>query len=179
MGFKSPEIDFYKKRIDTLADKLTSFKKDSHSAIYLQKLLNVTIYVEATRFLEASVKHIVHNCCHFRGDDSKKLNKLESSLKKFNNPEFSNIKDIFKKQLNFDIISGKTKLLYTDTDITFLNQIVMNRHRNVHASLDSSEWHNQNTKDLDNFIVEYDGMVNILTYLESITYNSSNKNFED
>ena len=172
MPMHSPDIETFKQNLDAAINSIKQHKTDSHSAIKIQAMLNVTIYVMATRFLEGSVKHIVYNCCKMKGYTSSQLSTLEQNLKGFNNPEFSNIRDIFLNELNFDIIDGKNNGQYSQSDITFLNQIVQNRHRNVHASSDSTEWYNQNKKDLSNFLQEYPGMVNIIEYLSSLTFTS-------
>ncbi len=80
--------------------------------------------------------------------------------------------------MGFDLLSGKgTK--YKERDISFLNEIVRNRHKNVHASSDSNEWYNQNKKDLSNYEQEYKGLLKILEYLDSITYDLERGQFTD
>lgn len=182
MPIESPDIETFKKNLDATVEAVKKHKADSHSAIKIQSLLNVTVYVMATRFLEGSIKHIVLNCCKIKGHNS--IENVENSLKNFNNPEFANIRELFIKQLNYDI-SKDLNIEYKQSDITFLNQIVQNRHRNVHASFDSSEWYNQNKKDISNFLQEYDGMISIIEYLTTLKFrqgstvlkkNTSNKN---
>ena len=77
--------------------------------------------------------------------------------------------------LNYDIIIGKTLGHYKDRDITFLNEIVNNRHKNVHATEDSRMWYNSNMKNIDDFKKEFAGLLNILLFLDSITWDSYNK----
>ncbi len=179
MDFNSPDITTFKQNLDSCIDAVQKHKLESHSAIKIQSLLNVIVYVMATRFLEASVKHILYNCCVMRGDTQPALESTVIALKNFNNPEFVNIKELFTHHLNFNIISGKTKSIYQERDITFLNEIVNNRHRNVHASNDSNDWYNQNKKDLTNFQQEYIGLLNILKYLDSIIYDDKTNSFKD
>lgn len=172
MPILSPDIEIFKQNLDVFISAVQNHKTDSHPAIKIQSMLNVTIYVMATRFLEGLVKHLVYNYCKMKGYNSKQLADLETNLKGFNNPDFSKIRCLFLKELSFDILEGKKKGNYSDSDITFLNQIVENRHRNVHASSDSSEWYNQNKKDIDNFLHEYSGMIKILEYLSSLVFSA-------
>jgi hypothetical protein len=174
MPIESPDIETFKQNLDVTIAAIQKHKADSHSAIKIQSMLNVTVYVIATRFLEGSIKHIVLNCCKMKGYNSTQLSTLENTLKGFNNPEFSNIRDLLNNELGFDIIQGLNNGDYTQSDITFLNQIVQNRHRNVHASSDSSEWYNQNKKDIDNFLQEYPGMINIIEYLSNLLFQPGN-----
>jgi hypothetical protein len=176
MSFESPDIEVFKQNLDTTIVAIQKHRTDSHSAIKIQSLLNVTVYVMATRFLEASVKHIVLNCCKIKGYSQAQLAQLEQTLKKFNNPEFSNIKALFDSELGYDITDGLRNGQISGTDVTFLNQIVQNRHRNVHATPDSSEWYNQNQKDLSNFMQEYPGLLKIVEYLDSIVFTNSGSN---
>lgn len=143
-----------------------------------QRLKYITIYVLATRFLEGSVKQIIYNCCIMRGDTPVQLTALDSELKKFNNPEYSNIHDEVLKHLNFNITGGFNNGSFTSKDISFLNEIVRNRHRNVHASYDSSTWYSKNLKDITNdFQKEYIGLLNILSYLDRICWDGQNGKF--
>lgn len=174
MPIESPDIETFKKNLDATIEAVKKHKTDSHSAIKIQSLLNVIVYVMATRFLEGSIKHIVLNCCKIRGHNSTEITNTENNLKKFNNPEFANIQKLFIKELNYDIIKD-INIEYKQSDITFLNQIVQNRHRNVHASIDSSEWYNQNKKDIFNFLQEYMGMINIVEYLTTLEFQQGNK----
>lgn len=180
MPFNSPDIETFRVDLDNNIASVQKLKTDSHAAIKIQSLLNITVYVLATRFLEGSVKHIIYNCCIMRGDTQPQLSALDAELKKFNNPDYKNIKDEIQMRLSFDISTGKTSGRYTDTDITLLNEIVNNRHRNVHASPDSSEWYGKNIKDITNdFQKEYFGLLNILTYLDSIKYDCATGAFKD
>jgi hypothetical protein len=173
MPIESPDIEIFRQNLEVAIKAVQKHKADSHSAIKIQSMLNVTIYVMATRFLEGSIKHIVYNCCKMKGYPSDKLIKLEQELKGFNNPEFSNIKDLFQDKLGYDITLGLKNGDIKPSDITFLNQIVQNRHRNVHASTDSNEWYNQNKKDIDNFLQEYPGLLSVIEYLSSIVFTPS------
>jgi hypothetical protein len=180
MAFNSPDIETFRTELDSNIAAVLRLKTDSHATIKIQSLLNITIYVAATRFLEASAKHIIYNCCIMRGDNQAQLTILDSKLKKFNNPEFTNIKDEIQTHLGFDIIQGVTNGRYTNTDISFLNEIVRNRHRNVHATYASSDWYNTNIKDISNdFQKEYIGLINILTYLDSLYFDTGTSTFRD
>jgi len=178
MTFNSPDITTAKQHLESCIDAVRKHKLESHSAIKIQSLLNVTIYVMATRFFEGSVKLIISNCYVMQGD-TQNLPELVDELKGFKNPQFVKTKELFVSKLNFDIISGKNKKKYNERDITFLNEIVINRHKNVHASSDSNEWYNQNKKDISNFQQEFEGMINILKYLDSIFYDATTNTFKD
>jgi hypothetical protein len=173
MPIESPDIEAFRQYFEVAIEAAQKHKADSHAAIKTQSMLNVTIYVMATRFLEGSVKHIVYNCCKMMGYSSPQLIKLEQELKSFNNPEFSNIKDLFQDKLGYDITQGLINGDFKQSDITFLNQIVQNRHRNVHASPDSTEWYNQNKKDINNFLQEYPGLLSVIEYLSTIVFTPS------
>lgn len=178
MPFNSPDIETFKSDLDNNIAAVLKLKTDSHATIKIQSLLNITIYVLATRFLEGSIKHIIYNCCIMRGDNSSQLNILDSELKKFNNPEFTLIKDEIQKHLQFDITEGLANNKYSNSDISFLNEIVRNRHRNVHSNQDPSSWYSKNLKDItSDFQKEYVGLLNILTYLDSLTWDSSTNQF--
>jgi hypothetical protein len=177
MAFESPDLDTFKHHLETIIDAINKHKAESHAAIKIQSLLNMTAYVLATRFIEGSVKHIVYNCCVMRKDNQVALNELESELKRFNNPEFSNIVTLFETRLNFKIIQGMGTH-YVQRDVTLLNQIVNNRHKNVHASYDSTEWYNQNKKDIADFMQEYPSLIKIVEFLDHIAYNSTTSSFE-
>ena len=177
MAFESPDIETFKHHLDATIDAITKHKLESHAAIKIQALLNMTAYVLATRFIEGSVKHIIYNCCVMRGDTLQQLETLTAELKGFNNPEFANIVSLFSNQLNFNIIQGKG-VHYLDRDLTFLNEIVRNRHKNVHASSDPAQWYNQNTKDIANFTQEYPSIIKIIEYLNLIVYNTQTNVFE-
>lgn len=179
MSYNSPDIDTFKADLDNNITAIQKLKTDSHATIKIQSLLNITVYVLATRFLEGSIKHIIYNCCVMRGDNQLSLSSLDIELKKFNNPEYKNIKELFMSHLDFDVHQGILSNRFTDTDITLVNEIVRNRHKNVHASFDSSEWYNTNLKDItNNFLREYEGLLNILTYLDCIKYDQNSRNFK-
>lgn len=177
MTFNSPDIETFKNNLENSIEAVKRHKLDSHSAIKIQSLLNLTVYVMATRFLEASVKHIVYNCCIMRGDSRPQLESLVVELKSFNNPKYSNIKEIFQNKLSLDITMGIREGFYGHSDITGLDQIVNNRHRNVHASTDSAEWYNSNTKDIEDFNKEYIGLLNILKFLDSLVFDTTTRAF--
>jgi hypothetical protein len=177
MAFDCPDIETFRTDLDNNITAVRKLKTDSHATIKIQSLLNITVYVSATRFLEGSVKHIVYNCCVMRGDTLEQLNTLESELKKFNNPEFTNILNLFATHLNFDINQGLHDNWFQARDISLLNEIVKNRHRNVHATHDSADWYNRNLKDLSDFDKEYVGLQNILSYLDLINWDSNTNSF--
>ena len=177
MPFNSPDLDTFKAELDGNISAIEKLKTDSHATIKIQSLLNLTAYVLATRFLEGSVKHIIYNCCKIRGDSDVQLEALIIDLKGFNNPEFSLTRDKILAKISFDISSGQTAGKFSFSDISFVNEIVKNRHRNVHASPEPSEWYNKNLKDLTDFRKEYVGLINIVTYLDSIVYDSASAVF--
>ncbi len=177
MAFDCPDIETFRTDLDNNIAAVRKLKTDSHATIKIQSLLNITVYVSATRFLEGSVKHIIHNCCVMRGDNNGQLNILESELKRFNNPEFTNIQNLFTTHLNFDINTGLHDNWFKARDISLLNEIVKNRHRNVHATHDSSAWYNRNLKDLSDFAKEYIGLQNILSYIDLITWDAITNQF--
>lgn len=177
MCFNSPEIYTFKTHLDSCIQSAERHEPTTHTAIKIQSLLDITIYVLATRFIEASVKHCVYNCSLMRGASEQELNQLVSRLKGFNNPEFSNIKDMVEQELGYNILNDKD-IHYTDRDISFLNEICRNRHRNVHASHDPREWYNANRKSIADFKKEYEGLLKITLYLESLSFNQQNNAFE-
>lgn len=180
MAFNCTDIETFKSDLDNNIIVAQNLKKDSHATIKIQSLLNITIYALATRFLEGSVKLIIYNCAIMREDNVAQLTILETELKKINNPEYSNIRNEFIKHLNFDIVLGFNMNRFTATDISLLNEIVKNRHRNVHASHDPADWYSKNLKDIiSDFPKEYPGLINILSYLDSITYDNSTNSFKD
>ena len=180
MPFHCADIETFKTELDNNLSVVQNLKKDSHASIKIQSLLNITIYALATRFLEGSIKIIIYNCAIMRGDNPAQLNNLESELKRINNPEYSNIRSAFLTHLSFDIVQVFNSNRFTQTDITFLNEIVQNRHRNVHASHEPSEWYSKNLKDVINdFPKEYPGLLNILIYLDSIRFDSATNTFVD
>lgn len=172
MSLNCADINTFRSELENNLTVAQNLKKDSHASIKIQSLLNITIYVLATRFLEGSVKVLIYNCAIMRGDSAADLLLLEAELKKINNPEFTNIREEVLKHLNFDILEGKLTGKYSEKDISFLNEIVRNRHRNVHASHDPADWYNKNLKDIINdFPKEYVGLLNILTYLDNLKYD--------
>lgn len=180
MPFNCTDIETFKAELDNNILVAQNLKKDSHASIKIQSLLNITIYALATRFLEGSIKLIIYNCAIMRGDTPVQLTALESELKKINNPEYSNLRDEFLRLLNFDIVQGFNKGRFTPSDISFLNEIVKNRHRNVHATHDPADWYSTNIKDIiSDFPKEYVGLINILTYLDSLKYDNVNAIFID
>ena len=179
MPFNCTDINTFKSDLDNNVLVAQNLKKDSHASIKIQSLLNITIYALATRFLEGSIKLIIYNCAIMRGDNTAQLTILESELKKINNPEYSNIREEFIKHLGFDIVQGFINSRFTQTDISLLNEIVKNRHRNVHASHYPADWYSKNLKDIINdFPKEYPGLINILFYLDSITYDTVTSSFK-
>lgn len=180
MAFNCTDIDTFKSDLDNNIIVAQNLKKESHATIKIQSLLNITIYALATRFLEGSVKIIIYNCAIMRGDNVAQLTTLETELKKINNPEYCNIRNEFMKHLNFDIVIGFNMNRFTATDISLLNEIVKNRHRNIHASHDPADWYSKNLKDIiSDFPKEYPGLINILSYLDSITFDKSTNSFKD
>jgi len=178
MTFNSPDIETFKSDLDNNIAAVLKLKRDSFATIKIQSLLNITVYVLATRFLEGSIKHIIYNCCIMRGDNATQLNTLDSELKKFNNPEYTRIKVEIEKRLQFDITNGLTNGKFSKADISFLNEIVHNRHSNVHSSQDSTSWYSKNIKDItSDFQKEYTGLLNILRYLDNLTWDPINKIF--
>lgn len=180
MTFNSPDIETLKVDLDNNIAAVQKLKTVSHATIKIQSLLNITIYVLATRFLEGAIKHIIYNCCIIRGDSQAQLMQLDSELKKINNPEYANIREAFLTHLNFDIVQGINGGKFAAKDISLLNEIVKNRHRNVHATYDPSDWYSKNIKDIYNdFLKEYPGLLNILSYLDSLTYDAVASVFRD
>lgn len=173
----SPDLITYQTSLESCIAAIRRHKLDSSPAIKVLSLLNITVYVLATRFIEASVKHIIHNCCIMRGDSPQQIETLVTSLKSFNNPEYGNIVRIFNEKLGFNINDGLSSGKFEQSDITFLNEVVNNRHRNVHANSDSTTWYNSNQKDIEDFSREYPGVLKIIGYLDSIEYNRDTQNF--
>lgn len=173
----SPELRILKEELDSSIAAAETLTTSNHFELKIKSLLNVSIYVKATRFLEAATKYSIYSCCTFRGDSVNDLVLLSDRLKSFNNPEFTNIRDLFLQELNYDILFGKTNGSFSQRDISFLNEIVMNRHRNVHAKESSIHWFNSNLKDLMDFNKEYEGLLNIVQFLEKIRWNSVNMQF--
>lgn len=172
MNFNSPEILTLKSNLDGSIKSAVQHQPNSHAAIKVQALLNITVYVMACRFLEASVKHIVYNCMKMRGSSEEDLDDLSNRLKKFNNPEYANIKKLIQDELGYDI-SRDISTGYQARDITFLNEICLNRHRNVHANEDPRDWYNANRKTMGNFNQEYAGLLNIVKYLDRLVFDGT------
>ncbi|WP_321849982.1 hypothetical protein [Pseudomonas paraveronii] len=172
MNFNSPEIQTLKSSLDGSIHSAIRHEPNSYAAIKVQALLDITVYVMACRFLEASVKHIVYNCMVIRGTSQQDLESLSSRLKKFNNPEFSNIKKLLLEELGYDI-TNDINSGYLPRDITFLNELCLNRHRNVHANEDPRDWYSANRKTMDNFRQEYEGLLNIVKYLDGLVFDRS------
>jgi len=114
-----------------------------------------------------------YNCAVIRGDNASAISDLSSRLKKFNNPEFEKIKALLDHELQFDIEDGLRTSEFSGRDKQFLNEIVLNRHRNVHATENPSTWFSSNNKDLTNFEIEFAGLIKIISYIDCITYNGS------
>lgn len=177
MKFNHPDIDnFYRSFLRDM-ENIEEFKIRDANDVKIKSILNTDIYTKATRFLEGSIKHIIYNCSLIRGDEDVETERVINNLKGLNNPKFENIKSIFLDELNFNIEDGLRSNSYSGRDKSTLNEIVNNRHRNVHASEDVSEWYNSNRKDLNTFKREFDGMLNILSYLDKITYSSDANSF--
>ena len=178
MPLTCPDIVTFKADLDGILNAISGFNCTTHSGIKIRSLLNVTAYASACRFLEGSVKHLVYNCCRLRGDSPAQLATLSSELKKFNNPIFDNIRALYTDQLQYNILQGKASNKYTDIDITFLNQIVINRHKNVHASENCGEWFNSNQKDITDLLKEITGLNSILEYLDIIYWDNNTHLFK-
>ncbi|WP_218396768.1 hypothetical protein [Alteromonas lipotrueae] len=175
--FNSPDIQTLKSSLDGCIQSALLHRPNTHAAIKIQSLLDLTVYIMATRFLEGSVKHIVYNCAVMRGDDEDALDELYTRLKSFNNPEFSNIKELFECELDFDILQGRGTS-YTNRDVSYLNEICKNRHRNVHATPDPREWYNTNTKSITDFDREKEGLFNIVKYIDGLVFNADTSVYE-
>jgi hypothetical protein len=176
MNFNSPEIQTLKSNLDGSISSAVQHQPNSYAAIKVQALLDITVYVMACRFVEATVKHIVYNCMVMRGTNQQDLDDLSSRLKRFNNPEFSNIKQLVEDELGYDITTD-INTGYLPRDITFLNEICKNRHRNVHATEDSRDWYNANRKTMANFNQEYEGLLKIIRYLDSLVFNGATNSY--
>jgi hypothetical protein len=107
-----------------------------------------------------------------RGTNQADLDALSSRLKRFNNPEFPNIKLLIQTELGFDISNG-IGVAYSARDITFLNEICKNRHRNVHATEDSRDWYNTNRKTIGDFVREQEGLLKIVKYLDGLVFDAA------
>lgn len=177
MPLTCPDIVTFKADLDGILNVIGTFNCTTHSGIKIRSLLNVTAYTYSCRFLEGSVKHLVYNCCKIRGDTATQLATLQSDLKNFNNPTFSRICELYNNQLQFDPVQGKVANRFSERDITLLNEIVKNRHKNVHASENCGEWFNSNQKDITHLLTEITGLLNILEYLEAISWNPTSRVF--
>ena len=62
MNFNSPEIQTLKSNLDGSINSAVQHQPNTYAAIKVQALLDITVYVMACRFLEATVKHVVYNC---------------------------------------------------------------------------------------------------------------------
>jgi hypothetical protein len=175
--FNSPDIQTLKINLDGCIQSASSHRPIDPFAIKIQSLLDLTVYVLATRFLEGSVKHVVFNCATMRGDNENQLNDLVTRLKSFNNPEYTNIRTLFIDELNYDITVGRGTY-YSQRDISHLNEICRNRHRNVHATEDPRNWYNTNTKSIADFNRESIGLFNIVKYIDRLRYNQVTAAFE-
>lgn len=175
--FTSPDIQTLKSSLDGCIQSALRHQPTTHAAIKIQSLLDLTVYILATRFLEGAVKHVVYNCAVMRGDIEIQLDDLCTRLKSFNNPEFANIRNLFNNELHHDILVGKGPV-YTDRDVSYLNEICRNRHRNVHATPDPREWYNTNTKSIADFNRECPGLLNIVKYLDGLAFNPVSNIYE-
>ncbi|MFK5948945.1 MAG: hypothetical protein QM500_09290 [Methylococcales bacterium] len=176
MNFNSPEIKTLKSNLDGSINSAIQHEPNSYAAIKVQALLDITVYVMACRFLEGSVKHVVYNCMVMRGTSQQDLEVLSSRLKRFNNPEFSNIKQLIEDELGYDI-ARDINVGYSPRDITFLNEVCKNRHRNVHATEDSRDWYGTNRKTMDNFNQEYEGLLKIVGYLDGLVFDNTSNSY--
>ncbi|GFM77865.1 hypothetical protein PSCICM_36840 [Pseudomonas cichorii] len=176
MKFNSPEIQTLKSSLDGTIECAVKHEPTSYAAIRVQSLLNVTVYILACRFLEASVKHIVYNCMVMRGANQQSLDELSSRLKRFNNPEFANVKNLLLLELGFDV-SRDINTGYQQRDITLLNELCLNRHRNVHANEDPRDWYGANRKNMDDFGREYTGLLNFVRYLDGLAFDAGSNSY--
>jgi hypothetical protein len=176
-SFKHPDIDIYYKSFLRDMKNIEDFEIRDANDVKIKSILNTDIYTKATRFLEGSIKNIIYNCCIIRGDNGTDIDQLISRLKNLNNPKFENIKRLFQDELNFDIEDGLRNGSFSGRDKTLLNEIVLNRHLNVHASEDASKWYNANSKDLANFNIEFESLVNVLKFIDDIKYSRDSSSF--
>jgi hypothetical protein len=180
MSFNCADINTFKSDLDNNITVVQNLNINSHATIKIQSLLNITIYALATRFLEGCIKHLIYNCAIMRGDTKAQLDNLEKKLKNINNPNYINIKDKFLEHLSFDITNGLKTGRFTNRDINQLNEIVLNRHRNVHTTNDPSDWFSKNVKDvISDFPKEYPGLIKVLEYLDSIIFDKTTGAFID
>lgn len=173
MNFNHPDIDSYYNSFLRELMNIEQFTIRTANDVKIRSVLNTDVYTKATRFLEGSVKHIIYTSAMIRGDNDTLLQELVSRLKSLNNPKFDKIKNIIMTELNFDIEDGLRCNAFSGNDKTMLDEIVNNRHRNVHASEDVSKWYNSNAKDIENFKIEFEGMIKILSYIDGVQFNST------
>ncbi|WP_017814771.1 hypothetical protein [Paenibacillus shenyangensis] len=177
MNFNHPDIDsFYNSFLRELMN-IEQFTIRTANDVKIRSVLNTDVYTKATRFLEGSVKHIIYTSAMIRGDNSTELLELVARLKSLNNPKFDKIKTIIMNELNFNIEDGFRCGAFIGNDKTLLDEIVNNRHRNVHASEDVSQWYNSNAKDIENFKIEFESMIKIISYIDGISFDSASNNF--
>lgn len=177
MDFNHPDIDAYYNSFLRDLKNIEQFVIRDANDVKIKSILNTDVYTKATRFLEGSIKHIIYNCAIIRGDNGDEINNLITRLKSLNNPKFENIKQLINDELGFDIVEGLRNNVFLGRDKAALNEIVLNRHQNVHASEDVSKWYNSNAKDIENFKVEFEGLLKILIYIDGIKYDRDNNIF--
>ncbi|MCR6740077.1 hypothetical protein ACTFBY_13835 [Aeromonas dhakensis] len=176
MNFNSPDVQTLKSNLDGSINSAIQHQPSSYAAIKVQALLDITVYVLACRFLEAAVKHIVYNCMVMRGASEQDLADLSARLKRFNNPEFANIRKLIEDELGYNI-NNDINAGYQPRDITFLNELCLNRHRNVHANEDPRDWYSANRKTMENFNQEYAGVLNIVRYLDGLVFDGATNSY--
>ncbi|MED3762157.1 hypothetical protein P4555_24520 [Peribacillus frigoritolerans] len=176
INFRHSDIQLYYASFMRDMSNIQSFQLRDPNDVKIRAILNTDIYTKATRLLEASIKHIIYNCLIIKGLTEIELGELSSRLKRFNNPEYSKIKQLVLDELSLDIDSGlrPPNNAFSGRDKTNLDQIVLNRHRNVHASEDSTTWFSTNNKSLTDFNNEFEGLINILLFMDGITYDGTN-----
>lgn len=179
INFRHSDIQIYYTSFIREMNNIESFKLRNPNDVKIRAILNIDIYTKATRLLEASIKHIIYNCLVIKGLTDEELSSLSSRLKRFNNPEYSKIKQLVFDELELDIDEGLKAPLnaFSGRDKTHLDQIVKNRHRNVHASEDSTTWFSSNNKNLTDFKNEFEGLVKILLFLDKIIYSDRSFTF--
>ncbi len=178
MTFKHPDIHAYYSSFLRDIQNIEDFTIRTANDVKIRSVLNTDVYTKATRFLEGSIKHIIYISATIRGDSSVDLQSLASRLKTLNNPKYEKIKELILSELGFDIDEGLRCGAFSGRDKTMLNEIVDNRHRNVHASQFVADWYNSNTKDIVNFQSEFQSMLEVLAYIDGITFNGATGTFE-
>ncbi|WP_350431133.1 hypothetical protein ABIS04_11355 [Shewanella sp. H8] len=176
MNFNAPEIQTFKSNLDGCIRSAVQHQPSSYAAIKIQALVDITVYMMACRFLEGSVKHVVYQCMVMRGLNPLQLSELSARLKRFNNPEYANIKQLIEDELGYDI-STDVNNGYAPRDISYLNEVCKNRHRNVHATEDSRDWYNTNLKNIEDFNREYAGLLNIVKYLDGLVFDQESNTY--